>query len=72
MTRIESLIKAIVYRLFGTISTFIIAFIFTQEVGISGAIAIIEMIAKTLLYYLYERFWNKISLAINYKKKERQ
>lgn len=61
MSRLESLIKAIVYRLFGTITTFIIAFVFTKEFLIASGIAILEMLAKTALYYLYERFWNKLS-----------
>lgn len=61
MTRLESLIKSIVYRLFGTITTFVIAFFFTRELFISSAIAIFEMVAKTFLYYVYERFWNKVS-----------
>lgn len=61
MTRLESLIKSIVYRLFGTITTFVIAFLFTRELFISSAIAIFEMVAKTALYYIYERFWNKVS-----------
>jgi len=61
MTRLESLIKSIVYRLFGTIVTFAIAFFFTREVFVSSAIAIFEMVAKTALYYAYERFWNKVS-----------
>jgi uncharacterized membrane protein len=61
MTRLESLIKSIVYRLFGTMTTFVIAFFFTRELFISSAIAIFEMVAKTVLYYVYERFWNKVS-----------
>lgn len=61
MTRLESLVKSIVYRLFGTMTTFVIAFFFTRELFISSAIAIFEMVAKTVLYYVYERFWNKVS-----------
>lgn len=61
MTKTESLVKSIVYRFFGTLATFIIAFVFTKEVAISGAIAVVELVAKTVLYYIYERFWNKVS-----------
>ena len=67
MTRIESLIKSVVYRLFGTAITFIIAFLFTKEVLISSAIAIFEMVAKTALYYFYERFWNRLRFFKNDK-----
>jgi uncharacterized membrane protein len=61
MTRTESLIKSIVYRLFGTIATFFIALFFTGEFLISSGIAISELVIKTALYYFYERFWNVIS-----------
>jgi uncharacterized membrane protein len=61
MTRLESLIKSIVYRLFGTIATFFIALFFTGEFLISSGIAISELVIKTALYYFYERFWNMFS-----------
>jgi uncharacterized membrane protein len=70
MTRTESLIKSIVYRLFGTIATFFIALFFTGEFLVSSGIAISELIVKTGLYYLYERFWNKISLRYKNKIKK--
>ena len=62
MSRLESLIKSIVYRLFGTVVTFLIAYLFTKEFFIASGIAILEMVAKTALYYLYERFWNAIRI----------
>jgi uncharacterized membrane protein len=65
MTRLESLIKSVVYRLFGTIATFLIALLFTKEFFISSGIAAVELISKTALYYLYERFWNSLSLSRN-------
>jgi uncharacterized membrane protein len=65
MTRLESLIKSVVYRLFGTIATFLIALLFTKEFFISSGIATVEFISKTALYYLYERFWNSLPLSKN-------
>lgn len=65
MTRVESLIKSIVYRLFGTIATFLIALFFTKEFLISSGIAVVEFISKTALYYLYERFWNSLLMNRN-------
>jgi uncharacterized membrane protein len=61
MTRTESLVKSIVYRLFGTIATFFIALFFTGEFLLSSGIAIVELVVKTTLYYFYERFWNMFS-----------
>jgi uncharacterized membrane protein len=68
MSRLESLVKSIVYRLFGTITTFLIAWFFTKEFFIASGIAIIEMVSKTALYYFYERFWNMVSWGKKAKK----
>ena len=61
ISKTESLIKSVVYRLFGTLATFVIAFAFTQHALLSSGIAIVELVTKTAMYYVYERFWNKIS-----------
>lgn len=54
------LIKAIGYRLWGTLATIIISFIFTGNVKISVSIGICEVISKIILYYIYEKMWEKI------------
>ncbi len=56
-SHILSLIKGTLYRLFGTLCTIIISFIFTGNVTISLSIGIVEVISKILLYYFYERIW---------------
>ena len=61
VTKARSMAKALLYRGLGTVSTFIIALIFTGEATIATWIALIEFVVKTLLYYFYERFWNMIS-----------
>lgn len=60
-TKLRSLAKAVLYRGLGTLSTFIIALIFTGEAITATWIALIEFVVKTFLYYFYERFWNMIS-----------
>lgn len=60
-SRYRSLAKAILYRGLGTVSTFLIAWIFIGEPVTATWIAAIEFVVKTLLYYCYERFWNLIS-----------
>ena len=52
------LIKSIGYRLFGTIATIIISFIFTHNVQVSLEIGIVEVISKIILYYVYDKLWN--------------
>lgn len=59
----RSIIKAISWRLIGTCDTTLIAFIITGKFKFAISIGLIELITKTLLYYLHERIWNKIPLG---------
>jgi uncharacterized membrane protein len=51
--------KAITYRMVGSLTTFILTFIFTGNWLISGSISFIEIIIKPLNYFLHERVWYK-------------
>jgi uncharacterized membrane protein len=57
----RSLIKTVSWRITGSLSTFIISFLITGNFVVAGSIAIIQITANTILYYLHERLWNKIS-----------
>lgn len=55
----RSLIKAISYRLIGTIVTTLIVFIFTRKLSISLGVGSVDIIVKIIIYYLHERVWDK-------------
>ena len=59
-TRRRSLAKATSYRLFATTLVFLIAFLYTGEVGSSVKIGLSAAIAKTTLYYIWERVWSHV------------
>lgn len=52
-----SFLKGVLYRVFGTLCTILISFVFTGSLKISVSIGIVEVISKILLYYFYERIW---------------
>lgn len=60
-TNLRSLTKSISYRFFGTIITFIITFIITNEIIISSSIALLDLVSKIVLYWFHERMWLKIN-----------
>jgi len=66
----RSLVKAILYRFLGTLATLIVAFIFTQRIEISLAVAIVDSFAKIVMYFIYERLWNCVGWGkeSNFKK----
>jgi uncharacterized membrane protein len=53
----RSLIKAISWRITGSIDTFVISLIVTGKIGLAGTIASVEVVTKIALYYFHERVW---------------
>jgi uncharacterized membrane protein len=53
----RSIAKAISWRIFGTIITATLVFLFTGRWTISLAIGAVEFIVKSLAFYLHERAW---------------
>ena len=60
-TTIRSFAKTVSWRVTGSFSTFMISYLILGSFTIAGSIAVIQVIANTLLYYIHERVWNKIS-----------
>jgi uncharacterized membrane protein len=56
----RSLVKAISWRIWGTIDTFVISYIILGKAKLALAISSIEILTKILGYYIHERVWNKI------------
>ncbi len=59
-TRIRSIIKAVTWRVVATLATMILVFVLTGHLRVAIAVGGFEIIIKFLLYFLHERFWNKI------------
>lgn len=63
-TRRRSLVKAASYRLFATSLVFLLALLYTGELGSSVKIGLSAAIGKTILYYMWERVWNHIDWGL--------
>lgn len=70
----RSILKAVSWRIVGTLDTFLVSFIVMRFVAgehaetshlvqISGSIAATEVVTKIFLYYLHERAWANIPLG---------
>ena len=57
----RTILKTITFRIIATIATMALVLIFTKDIAIAGTIAILEFTSKTLIYYIHERMWCKIS-----------
>jgi uncharacterized membrane protein len=60
VTKARSFVKALSYRIWGTLSSFVIVYAFTRNVTLSGAIAFWETVLKIGVYYWHERIWDKV------------
>jgi uncharacterized membrane protein len=53
----RSVAKAASWRMTGSLDTFVIAAFITGKPKVAGAVALIEILTKTALYYFHERIW---------------
>lgn len=59
----RSAIKAVSWRITGTLDTMIISYIITRKVSWALSIGAVEVFTKFVLYYCHERVWNRIALG---------
>jgi uncharacterized membrane protein len=57
----RSIAKTISWRITGSLSTFLISYAILGSFAVSGTIALIQLTFNTLLYFVHERVWNKIT-----------
>ncbi|HEY5298538.1 MAG TPA: DUF2061 domain-containing protein [Verrucomicrobiae bacterium] len=56
----RSIIKAVSWRVTGSIDTLIITFLVTGKLKWAFTISGVELFTKVFLYYVHERVWHKI------------
>ena len=64
-SNIRSIAKTISCRITGSGATFLISYIVSGNIEIAGTIAMTQLMINTMLYYIHERLWNKISWQKN-------
>lgn len=57
------IVKAITWRIVGTIDTMLLAWIISGNPLIGVKVGVAEVLTKMFLYYLHERVWFKVNLA---------
>lgn len=59
----RSLIKAISWRITGTLDTILVSWLITRKFSVALSIGGVEVFTKILLYYFHERVWNRLSFG---------
>lgn len=60
---VRSIVKALSWRIVGTLDTISISWLLTGKLNTALAIGSLELITKMLLYFGHERIWNKINFG---------
>jgi uncharacterized membrane protein len=59
----RSVVKAISWRVTGTIDTILISWLITGKVALALSIGFVELFTKIFLYYVHERIWNRLDFG---------
>jgi uncharacterized membrane protein len=65
VTKTRSFVKALSYRIWGTLSSWAVVYALTKEGSLATLVAFWETVIKVFIYYAHERVWNKISWGRN-------
>jgi len=57
----RSLAKTLTWRVTGSGATFLISWLISGDLHVAGSIAVIQIVANTVLYYVHERTWDIVS-----------
>jgi uncharacterized membrane protein len=57
---LRSIVKALTYRFWQSLNTFLISLIVTGKIEMAAAIVSIEVFIKIVVYFWHERIWSKI------------
>ena len=60
----RTVLKAASYRVFATMTVFAVSFAYTGSFSSAASIGLTAAVAKTMLYYMWERLWNNISWGL--------
>ncbi|NIJ44399.1 putative membrane protein [Wenyingzhuangia heitensis] len=62
---IRSVVKAVSWRVVGTLDTLLVSWYATGNLSMASSIASIDFVTKMILYFFHERAWNAIKWGKN-------
>ena len=62
-SQLRSILKAVTYRISGTITTAGITFLVTGDITTALAVGGVEPIVKLFVYYAHERLWQRVPIG---------
>jgi len=60
----RSIVKALTYRAWQSLNTFLISLVVTGRIDMAAAIVSVEVIVKIVIYFFHERIWSRIKWGL--------
>ncbi len=57
--RKKKILKTISWRITATSTTLLLVYLLSGQLKIAGTVALLEVIIKTVIYYVHETIWEK-------------
>lgn len=68
---IRHIYKTVTWRSIGTLDTIFISWFLTGELSVGLSIGAIELLSKTVLYYIHEKMWYSMNYGLQLSKNKR-
>jgi uncharacterized membrane protein len=62
-THFRSIVKAISWRVGGTVVTFLVAWVLAGSLDLAARIGVLDTVIKIGAFYVHERLWNRLSFG---------
>lgn len=62
-SNLRSVTKGVTWRVIATLDTILLAYLFTGDVSTAFTIGGLEILTKTVLYYVHERLWLRLPVV---------
>jgi|GEM_PF-2600337 adenylylsulfate kinase len=60
----RSIIKAMSWRIIAVVVTTLTTYFFTEEIGLSLGVGLVDSAIKIFAYYGHERWWNRVDFGM--------
>jgi uncharacterized membrane protein len=60
---VRTLMKTLSWRIVATSTTVILVFLLTRDIMTSASVGLLEVLVKTIIYFVHERAWNLLDFG---------
>jgi adenylylsulfate kinase len=61
----KKIFKTITWRIAATSTTLLIVYLLTGKLQLAGSAAVVEVIAKSIIYYVHETAWDNYEFIVD-------